>query len=78
MAQLQTVERKRIKNLQAAEHRIATEIVRNHELIAVEDTAISNMTRSAKNWNTSPAGMEDSSQEYQPSTRTKPAQPAEM
>ena len=47
MAQLQTVERKRIKNLQAAEHRIKTDIVRNHGLIAVEDTTIGNMTRSA-------------------------------
>ena len=48
MAQLQTGERKRIKNLQAAEHRITTEIVRNHGLIAIEDTAIGNMTRSAR------------------------------
>ena len=48
MAQLRRVERKRIKTLQAAEHRITTQIVRNHEIIAVEDTAIANMTRSAK------------------------------
>ena len=48
MSQLRKVERKRIKTLQAEEHRITTEIVRNHGLIAVEDTAILNMTKSAK------------------------------
>ena len=48
MARLRRVERKRIKTLQAAEHRITTEIVRTRALIAVEDTAIRNMTRSAK------------------------------
>ena len=48
MAQLRKVERKRIKTLQATEHRTTTEIVRDHELIAVEDTAIGNMTKSAK------------------------------
>ena len=48
MAQLRRVERTRIKTLQAEEHRITTEIVRNHGLIAVEDTAIRNMTRSAR------------------------------
>ena len=48
VAQLRKVERKRIKTLQAEEHRITTEIVRDHELIAIEDTAIGNMTKSAK------------------------------
>ena len=48
MAQLRRVERKRIKTLQAEEHRITTEIVHTHGLIAIEDTAIRNMTRSAK------------------------------
>ena len=48
LSQLRRVERKRIKTLQAEEHRITTEIVRNHGLIAVEDTAILNMTRSAR------------------------------
>ena len=48
LSQLRKVERKRIKTLQAEEHRITTEIVRNHRLIAVEDTAILNMTKSAK------------------------------
>ena len=48
MAQLRRVEHKRIKTLQAEEHRITTEIVQNHGLIAIEDTAIRNMTRSAK------------------------------
>ena len=48
LSQLRKVERKRIKTLQAAEHRTTTEIVRNHGLIAVEDTAILNMTKSAK------------------------------
>ena len=48
VSQLRRVERKRIKTLQAEEHRITTEIVRTHGLIAIEDTAISNMTISAK------------------------------
>ena len=48
VSQLRRVERKRIKTLQAEEHRITTEIVRTHRLIAIEDTAISNMTSSAK------------------------------
>ena len=48
LSQLRKVERKRIKTLQAEEHRITTEIVRNHGLIAVEDTAILNMTKSAQ------------------------------
>ena len=48
LAQLRKVERKRIKTLQAEEHRITTQIVRTHGLIAVEDTAIRNMTSSAK------------------------------
>ena len=48
IAQLRRVERKRIKTLQAEEHRITTEIVRNHQVIAIEDTAIINMTRSAR------------------------------
>ena len=48
LSQLRKVERKRIKTLQAEEHRITTEIVQNHQLIAVEDTAILNMTKSAK------------------------------
>ena len=48
IAQLRRVERKRIKTLQAEEHHITTEIVQNHGLIAIEDTAIRNMTRSAK------------------------------
>ena len=48
LSQLRRVERKRIKTLQAEEHRITTEIVRTHRLIAIEDTAIRNMTSSAK------------------------------
>ena len=48
LSQLRRVERKRIKTLQAEEHRITTEIVHTHGLIAIEDTAIRNMTRSAK------------------------------
>ena len=48
VSQLRKVEHKHIKTLQAAEHGITTEIARNHGLIAIEDTAISNMTKSAK------------------------------
>ena len=44
MAQFRNAERKRIKTLQAAEHPIMTE----NALIAIEDTAIANMTKSAK------------------------------
>ena len=48
MAQFRNAERKRIKTLQAAEHPIMTENVRDHALIAIEDTTIANMTKSAK------------------------------
>ena len=48
LSQLRNVERRRIKTMQAAEHRLTSEIVHDHALIAVEDTAIVNMTRSAK------------------------------
>ena len=48
LAQLRNVEHKRIKTLRAEEHRITTQIVQDHQLIAIEDTAIGNMTRSAK------------------------------
>ena len=54
IAQLRKVERKRIKTLQAEEHYITTEIVRNHQVIAIEDTAILNMTRSARGTAESP------------------------
>ena len=48
LAQLQRVEHRRIKTLQAEEHRITNQIVQDHQLIAIEDTAIGNMTRSAR------------------------------
>ena len=48
LSQLRNVEHRRIKTLQAEEHRITTQIVHDHQLIAIEDTAIGNMTRSAK------------------------------
>ena len=48
MAKLGNAERKLIKTLQAAEHPITTKNVRDHALIAIEDTAIANMTKSAK------------------------------
>ena len=48
LSQLRTVEHTRIKTLQVEEHGITTQIVRNHALIAIEYTAIRNMTRSTK------------------------------
>ena len=48
LSQLQNVERRRIKTMRATEHRITSEIVQDHALIAIEDTAIVNMTKSAK------------------------------
>ena len=48
LSQLRRVEHTRIRTLQAEEHRITTQIVRDHDLIAIEDTAISNLTRSAR------------------------------
>ena len=55
LAQLQNVEHKRIKTMQAFKHRITSQIVHDHQLIAVEDTAIVNMTRSAKSTADKPA-----------------------
>ena len=46
-AQLRNVERKRIVRLRNAEHRLTTAIVKNHALIAIEDTQVKNMTNSA-------------------------------
>ena len=46
-AQLRNVEHKRIVRLRNHEHRLTTAIVKNHALIAIEDTQITNMTRSA-------------------------------
>ena len=48
LSQLQNVEHKRIKTMQADEHRLTSEIVQDHALIAMEDTAIVNMTKSGK------------------------------
>ena len=54
LSQLQNVERRRIRTMQTAEHRLTSNIVQDHALIAIEDTAIVNMTRSAKGTNDKP------------------------
>ena len=48
LAQLRKVEHTRIKTMRAEEHRITTQIIQDHALIAIEDTAIGNMTRSVR------------------------------
>ena len=48
VAQLRRVEHKRVKSMRGAEHRITTTIVRQHQLIAIANTAIRNLTKSAK------------------------------
>ncbi len=47
-AQLQNCERKRQVRQSQHEHRFTTEIVRNHQTIAIEDTKLVNITKSAK------------------------------
>ena len=47
-SQLQSVERWRVKTMKATEHRIASEIVQNHALIAIKDAGTRNLTKSAK------------------------------
>ena len=47
-SQLQNVERWRVKTMKATEHRIASEIVQDHALIAIKDAGTRNLTKSAK------------------------------
>lgn len=48
MAQLRRVEQKRQDSLHGLQHRITSQLVKDHQVIAIEDTRIANMTRSAK------------------------------
>ena len=48
LAQLRKVEQKRQDSMRGYQHRISHQIVRDHQIICIEDTAIHNMTRSAK------------------------------
>ena len=48
LAQLRKVEQKRQDSMRGYQHRISHQIVRDHQIICIEDTATANMTRSAK------------------------------
>ena len=48
LAQLRRVEQKRQDSLTGLQHRITSMLVRNHQLVAIEDTQTRNMVRSAK------------------------------
>ena len=48
LSQLQNVEHRRIKTMKAAEHRITSEIVQDHALIAIKETGTKNLTKSSK------------------------------
>ena len=48
LAQLRRVEQKRQDAREGLQHRITSHLVRDHNLIAIEDTRIRNMTRTAK------------------------------
>ena len=48
LAQLRRVEQKRQDSLAGLQHRITSKLVRDHQVICIEDTRISNMVRSAR------------------------------
>ena len=48
LAQLRRVEQKRQDSLNGLQHRITSQLVRDHQVIAIEDTRIANMVRSAR------------------------------
>ena len=48
LAQLRRVEQKRQDSMRGYQHRISHQLVRDHKIICIEDTATTNMTRSAK------------------------------
>ena len=48
LAQLRRVELKRQDSLTGLQHRITSQLVKDHQVICIEDTRISNMVRSAK------------------------------
>ena len=48
LAQLRRVEQKRQDSLDGLQHRITSQLVRDHQVIAIEDTRIANMVRSAR------------------------------
>ena len=48
LAMLRRVEQKRQDSLAGLQHRITTQLVRDHQVICIEDTQISNMVRSAR------------------------------
>ena len=48
LAQLRKVEQKRQDSMRGYQHRISHQMVRNHQIICIEDTGTTNMTRSAK------------------------------
>ena len=48
LAQLRKVEQKLQDSMRGYQHRISHQIIRDHQIICIEDTATANMTRSAK------------------------------
>ena len=48
LAQLRRVEQKRQDSLTGLQHRITSQLVRDHQVICIEDTRIANMVRSAR------------------------------
>ena len=48
MAQLRRVEQKRQDSLHGLQHRITSQLVKDHAVVCIEDTRIANMVRSAK------------------------------
>ena len=48
LAQLRKVEQKRQDSLTGLQHRITSQLVKDHQVICIEDTHISNMVRSAR------------------------------
>ena len=48
LAQLRRVEQKRQDSLNGLQHRISSQLVSEHQVVAIEDTRVANMTRSAR------------------------------
>ena len=48
LAQLRRVEQKRQDSMRGYQHRVSTQLVKDHQIICIEDTGIRNLTRSAK------------------------------
>ena len=69
LAQLRRVEQKLQDSMRGYQHRLSHQLVRDHQIICIEDTATANMTRSAR------GDDRTARQERQTESRTEPIHP---